>query len=57
MTLIRLTRQTTDLTITVTIPEERQVGEEGSLVVEGKEIAEVVVGSLRVREWGLFGGG
>lgn len=65
LTLVRLVPQSTDLTITVTIPapklEDRPEGydekSEETLIKEGEVIGDVVLGSLKVRDWGLFVGG
>lgn len=63
--LVRLERQRTDLVVTVNVPHvlgtyaegevDRERGKDGPLLQRALEIRERVLGSLEVREWGLFG--
>ncbi|KAL8709989.1 MAG: hypothetical protein Q9225_007367 [Loekoesia sp. 1 TL-2023] len=69
LTLTRLVPQSTDIVVTINIPHipgqqepsdagiNFEEGKFGSLVEEGLRIREELWRTLRVKDWGLFGGG
>lgn len=66
MTLLRLERYGTDILITINVPHIRgeynedevdlELGKQGKLIGDAVEISARIWETLKIKDWGLFGG-